>query len=56
MSSLMGVKEQFLTSGCFKLNSGTKINFWEDILLGNQTFKTQYTNLYSIVRRKYATP
>jgi hypothetical protein len=41
--------------GCFKLNSGTQISFCEDIWLGNQAFKTQYPDLYSIVRRKHAT-
>jgi len=50
----MGVKKQFLRLGCFKLNSGTQISFWEDIWLGNQVFKTQYLDLYGIVRRKHA--
>ena len=47
----MGVKNQFLRLGCFKLNSGTQISFWEDIWLGNQAFKTQYQDLYSIVHK-----
>jgi hypothetical protein len=48
----MGVKKQFLRLSCFKLNSGIKISFWEDIWLGNQAFKTQYLDLYSTVRKK----
>jgi hypothetical protein len=36
--SLMGVKEQFLSLGRFKLVSGNQIRFWEDVWLENQAF------------------
>ena len=32
---LMSVKDQFLNLGCFNLQAGTQIRFWEDIWLGN---------------------
>ena len=39
-ASLMGVKDQFLNLGRFRLNNGTQIRFWEDKWLGHQAFKT----------------
>jgi len=55
LSSLMGVKDQFLNLGRFKLVSGHQIRFWEDNWLGNQKLKDQFPNLFNIVRRKHAT-
>jgi len=55
LSSLMGVKDQFLNLGRFKLVSGNQIRFWEDNWLGNQKLKDQFPNLFNIVRRKHAT-
>ncbi|WVZ62463.1 hypothetical protein U9M48_012212 [Paspalum notatum var. saurae] len=52
---LMGIKDQFLDLGTFKLNSGTQIRFWEDVWLGNQSLKYFYPNLFNIVRKKHAT-
>ena len=54
-ASLMGVKDQFINLGWFRLNNGTQIRFWEDKLLGHQAFKTQYPNLYNVVCKKQAT-
>ena len=54
-SSLMGVEDQFLNLGRFKLVSGNQIGFWEDKWLRNQKLKDQFSNLLNIVRRKYAT-
>ena len=54
-SSLMGVKDQFLNLGRFKLDSGIRIRFWKDKWLGNQKLKDQFPNLFNIVQRKYAT-
>ncbi|WVZ62616.1 hypothetical protein U9M48_012344, partial [Paspalum notatum var. saurae] len=53
--SLMGVKEQFLTLGKFKLGSGNQVRFWEDKWLGNHKLSLQYPNLFNIVRHKHAT-
>ena len=55
MSSLIGVKDQFLNFGKFKLNSGSQITFWEDKWLGTQALKFQYPNLFNIVRKKHGT-
>ena len=44
-ASLMGVKDQFINLGWFRLNNGTQIRFWEDKWLGHQAFKTRYPNL-----------
>jgi len=52
---LMGVKDQFLNLGRFKLVSGNQLRFWEDIWLGNQALKFKYPNLFNIVRKKRAT-
>ena len=54
-ASLMGVKDQFINLGWFRLNNGTQIRFWEDKWLGHQAFKTRYPNLYNVVRKKQAT-
>ena len=54
-SSLMGVKDQFLNLGRFKLVSGNQIRFWEDKWLGNQKLKNQFPNLFNIVRKKHIT-
>ena len=51
----MGVKDQFLNLGKFKLNSGSKLRFWEDKWLGTQALKFQYPNLLNTVRKKHAT-
>ncbi|WVZ66965.1 hypothetical protein U9M48_016115 [Paspalum notatum var. saurae] len=51
---LMGIKDQFLELGTFKLNSGTQIRFWEDVWLENQSLKYLYPNLFNIVRKKHA--
>jgi len=51
----MGVKDQFLNLGKFKLNSGSKLRFWEDKWLGTQALKFQYPNLLNNVRKKHAT-
>ena len=51
----MGVKDQFLNLGKFKLNSCSKLRFWEDKLLGTQALKFQYPNLLNTVRKKHAT-
>ncbi|WVZ96424.1 hypothetical protein U9M48_042062 [Paspalum notatum var. saurae] len=53
--SVMGVKDQFLNLGRFKLVSGNQIRFWEDIWLDNQALKDQHPNLFNIVRNKHAT-
>jgi len=53
--SLMSVKDQFLNLGCFNLQAGTQIRFWEDIWLGNQPLKSQYPSPYNIVLKRYAT-
>jgi len=52
---LMGVKNQFLNLGRFKLVSGDQLRFWEDIWLGNQPLKFRYPVLFNIVRKKHAT-
>ncbi|WVZ82089.1 LOW QUALITY PROTEIN: hypothetical protein U9M48_029391 [Paspalum notatum var. saurae] len=52
---LMGVKDQFLNLGRFKLVSGNQLRFWKDIWLGNQALKFKYPNLFNIVRKKRAT-
>ena len=49
------VKDQFLNLGRFKLVSGNQIRFWEDKWLRNPKLKVQFSNLFNIVRRKYAT-
>jgi len=46
---LMGVNDQFIKLGKFKLRDGSQIRFWEDILLGRHHLKAQYPNLYNIV-------
>ena len=51
----MGVKDQFLNLGRFKLVGGNQIRFWEDNWLGNQKLKDQFPNLFNIVQRKHAT-
>ena len=51
----MGVKDQFLNLGRFKLDSGIRIRFWKDKWLGNQKLKDQFPNLFNIVQRKHAT-
>ena len=48
--SLMSVKDQFLSLGCFNLQEGTQIRLWEDIVLGNQPLKSHYPSLYNIVQ------
>jgi hypothetical protein len=54
-SSLLGVKDIFLSLGKFKLDNGTQIRFWEDKWLDSQPLKIQYPNLFNIVRKKQAT-
>jgi hypothetical protein len=54
-AGLMNVKNQFLTLGNFRLQSGTQIRFWEDMWLGNSTLKEKYPNLYNIARRRNPT-
>ena len=34
-ASFMGVKDQFINLGWFRLNNGTQIRFWEDKWLGH---------------------
>ena len=51
-ASLMGVKDQFLNLGRFRLNNETQIRFWEDKWLGHRAFKTRYTNLCNVVCKK----
>jgi hypothetical protein len=51
-AGLRKAKEDFLAYGTFKVQSGEKIRFWEDIWLGNQPSRKVYPNLYKIVRRK----
>ena len=53
--NLMGVKEQFLDLGKFKLVSGNQIRFLEDKWLGNHKLSAQYPILFNIVRHKHAT-
>ena len=48
-TSLMGVKDKFLSLGCFSLKDGSQIRFWEDIWLGNHTLKSQFPSLFNIV-------
>ena len=52
---LIGVNDQFIKPGKFKLGDGSQIRFWEDILLGRHHLKAQYPNLYNIVRQGHAT-
>ena len=54
-TSLMGVKDKFLSLGRFSLKDGSQIRFWEDIWLGNRTLKSQFPSLFNIVRRRHAT-
>jgi len=49
---LMGVKEQFLRLGRFKVSDGSQIRFWEDRWLGGAPLKEVYPSLYNIARRK----
>jgi hypothetical protein len=51
-SCLMKVKYSFLSLGCFKLNNGVHIRFWEDKWLGDFTLQHHFPSLYAIVRRK----
>jgi hypothetical protein len=51
-TSIMNVKQKFLSFGLFQLNNGTQVRFWEDKWIGNHAFKDQYPSLYNIVRRK----
>ena len=53
-TSLMGVKDKFLSLGRFSLKDGSQIRFWEDIWLGNRTLKSQFPSLFNIVRRRHA--
>ncbi|WVZ90711.1 hypothetical protein U9M48_036990 [Paspalum notatum var. saurae] len=53
--SIMGVKDQFLNLGRFKLVSGNQIRFWEDIWLDNHALKDQHPNLFNIIRNKHVT-
>jgi hypothetical protein len=54
-SGLMDVKDQFLSMGRFKVNSGEQTRFWEDVWLGNETLMKRYLSLYNIARRKNVT-
>jgi hypothetical protein len=54
-TSLMGVKDKFLSLGRFSLKDGSQIRFWEDIWLGNRTLKSQFSSLFNIVCRRHAT-
>ena len=49
---LMGVKEQFLRLGRFKVSDGSQIRFWEDRWLGGAPLKEVYPSLYNIASRK----
>jgi len=52
---LMGVKEQFLRLGRFKVSDGSQIRFWEDRWLGRVLLKEVYPSLYKVARRKQST-
>jgi hypothetical protein len=52
VSVLMGVKDQFISMGHFRLQDGNQIRFWKNIWLGANALKTQYPNPYNIVRKK----
>jgi len=52
---LMGVKEQFLRLGRFKVSDGSQIRFWEDRWLGGDPLKEVYPSLYNIASRKQST-
>jgi hypothetical protein len=51
----MNVKNQFLSLGNFRLQSGTQIRFCEDTWIGNSILKEQHPNLYNIARRRNST-
>jgi hypothetical protein len=53
-SSLMWVKDLFLSLGQFRLNDGRNIWFWEDRWLGNYTLQHQYPSFYAITHWKNA--
>jgi uncharacterized membrane protein len=52
LSSLMNVKESFLSLGHFQLKNSGNIHFWEDRWLENFTLRQQYPSLYAITRRR----
>ena len=54
-SGLMSVKQEFLNWMMFKVQKGKQTRFWEDKWLGNSALKDQYSNLFNLVHRKYAT-
>ena len=51
----MKVKDQFLSLGYFKVNTGSQTWFWEDVWRGNQPLKLKFPSLFNIVRRKQDT-
>jgi hypothetical protein len=51
----MGVKDQFISMGKFRLRDGMHIRFWEDKWCGTEPLNVQYPNLYNIVRKKSVT-
>jgi hypothetical protein len=55
LSGFMKVKSYFLRLGKFKLRDSTQIRFWEDVWLGDFAFKSIFSTLYDIVRKKSAT-
>ena len=50
-----GVKDKFLSLRYFLLKDGSQIRFWEDICLRDQTLKSQFTYLFSMVHWRHAT-
>jgi hypothetical protein len=54
-AGLMKAKENFVIHGSFCLTNGRQIQFWEEKLLRNYSFKEQYPSLYNIIRRRSAT-
>jgi hypothetical protein len=51
----MEIKDQFLSRGCFKVNSGNQARFWEDVWVGEEPLMTVYPSLYNIARKRNVT-